>query len=331
MEYSIDELRALISQNILVSWAVALGISLVSAGVIKFVFRFISKRLRHFVKNTTSRWDDVLVDILDGLKAWVLFIGFFYVLTKPLNPPEFAQKTLLFLLVVAVTFQLGLWGLYLIKNWRINDLDQRIRQNPSSSAALGLMYTVVQTIFIAVMFLMALSFLGINISALVTGLGVGGIAVALAAQNVLGDLLASLSIVLDKPFVVGEFIVAGDQKGTVEHIGIKTTRLRSIAGEQLILSNKDLLESRIQNYKRMSERRVVQKFGVVYSTPADVLEKIPVWVREFVTANDKLRFDRCHFANYGGSSLDFELVFFVFKSRLQCIYGFAAKIALRNL
>ena len=163
--------------------------------------------------------------------------------------------------------QVAIWGFYVIKNWRQIYLDQRVKKDPSSSAALGLLFTAVQVTFLIVLVLIGLSNLGVDITALLAGLGVGGIAVALAAQNILGDLLASLSIVLDKPFVVGDFIVAGSEKGTVEHIGIKTTRLRSLSGEELIFSNKDLLESRVQNFKRMWVRRVVQSFVVVYSTP----------------------------------------------------------------
>jgi small-conductance mechanosensitive channel len=137
------------------------------------------------------------------------------------------------------------------------------------------------------------------------------VAVALAAQNILGDLLASVSILLDKPFVVGDFIVVGEKAGTVETIGVKTTRLRSISGEQLVFSNKFILESQIQNYKRMWQRRVVLKFAVPYRTPIEKLEQVPGWIKEIVTAESKLSFDRCHLAYLSASSLDFELAFYV--------------------
>lgn len=215
-----------------------------------------------------------------------------------------------------------------LRNWKKSVLNKKIEHDPSSAAALGLFYTATQAVFIVVLILIGLSNLGINISALLAGLGVGGIAVALAAQNVLGDLLASLSIVLDKPFVVGDFIIAGTEMGTVEQIGIKTTRLRSLSGEEVVLSNKDLLESRIRNYKRMWQRRVVQKFRVIYSTPAPVLEQIPGWVKEIIGRYDKLRFDRCHFANYGASSLDFEFVFFVLDSDYNVFMDFQQKVLL---
>jgi small-conductance mechanosensitive channel len=159
--------------------------------------------------------------------------------------------------------------------------------------------------------LLALDNLGFNITALLAGMGIGGIAVALAAQNILGDLFASLSIVLDKPFVVGDFIVVGEQLGTVEYIGLKTTRIRSLGGEQIVFSNTDLLGSRIRNYKRMQERRVVFGFGVVYQTPHEKLQTIPGMVREIIGKLDRARFDRAHFKEYGDSSLNFEVVYYV--------------------
>jgi len=159
--------------------------------------------------------------------------------------------------------------------------------------------------------LLALDNLGVNITALVAGMGIGGIAVALAAQNILGDLFASISIVLDKPFVINDFIIVGDYMGSVEHIGVKTTRIRSLSGEQIVFSNTDLLNSRVRNFKRMVERRVVFSFGVVYGTPAEKLEAIPGIVRGIIEAIDGTRFDRAHFAKYGDSSLDFEVVYFV--------------------
>jgi small-conductance mechanosensitive channel len=146
---------------------------------------------------------------------------------------------------------------------------------------------------------------------MVASLGIGGIAVALALQNVLGDLLASLSIVLDKPFVIGDMVVVGDLSGTVEHVGLKTTRVRSLSGEQLVFSNSDLLSSRIRNFKRMDERRVLFQIGVVYGTPRAKLEAIPGMVKEAVEAQSNARFDRCHFKTFGASSLDFETVYYM--------------------
>ena len=161
--------------------------------------------------------------------------------------------------------------------------------------------------------LLILENVGVDVTALIAGLGVGGIAVALAAQNILGDLFSSMSIVLDKPFVLGDFIIVGDMMGTVEKIGLKTTRVRSLSGEQLIFSNSDLLGSRIRNFKRMQERRIVFSIGVAYDTPAEKLTAIPGMLRAAVEAQEPVRFDRAHFAKFGDSALIYEVVYFVLK------------------
>lgn len=153
--------------------------------------------------------------------------------------------------------------------------------------------------------------LGFNISAVVAGLGVSGIAVAIAAQGILGDLFNYFVIFFDHPFELGDFIIFNDKLGTVEKIGIKTTRIRALSGEQLVVSNSDLTGSRVHNYKRMQERRVVFTIGVTYQTPAEQLEGIPVLIREIIEANGEARFDRSHFRNYGDFALIFESVYYV--------------------
>jgi small-conductance mechanosensitive channel len=140
---------------------------------------------------------------------------------------------------------------------------------------------------------------------------VGSIAVALAIQNILADLFASLSIALDQPFVIGDFIIVDDYLGTVENIGLKTTRVRSLSGEQLVFANNDLLNSRIRNYKRMGERRVLFTFGVIYQTPIEQLEQISAWVKEIIQTHEQARFDRAHFKSFGDSALVFEVVYYV--------------------
>jgi len=153
--------------------------------------------------------------------------------------------------------------------------------------------------------------IGVNISALLAGLGIGGIAVALALQNVLGDLLASLAILLDKPFEAGDFIVVDQYLGTVEHVGLKTTRIRSLSGEQIIVSNTDLLGSRIRNYKRMTTRRIEFAVDVVYGTPAEKVKRIPLLLRQSVEAQPQARFDRAHLKEFGPSALVYQIVYIV--------------------
>src|SRR5690606_25738969 len=143
------------------------------------------------------------------------------------------------------------------------------------------------------------------------GLGVGGIAVALAVQNILGDLFSSFSIVLDKPFVLGDFVIVGNEMGTVEKIGLKTTRIKSLGGEQIVFSNTDLLQSRVRNYKRMADRRIVFSFSVRYETPSELLDQIPQVVRQIIENQENTRFDRAHFQSFGESGLRFEVVYYV--------------------
>jgi small-conductance mechanosensitive channel len=162
--------------------------------------------------------------------------------------------------------------------------------------------------------LLALDNLGYDVTALIAGLGVGGIAVALAVQNILGDLFASLSILIDKPFVVGDFLIVDDYMGSVEHVGLKTTRIRSLSGEQLVISNSDLLKSRLRNYGRMYERRVAFNIGVTYDTTREQLRKIPEIMRSAVERQEKTRFDRSHFGKYGEYALIFETVYYVLQA-----------------
>jgi small-conductance mechanosensitive channel len=251
------------------------------------------------------------VAVLKKTHAWVLFVWVFSLLARSVSHQITQEKSFQILIVFTVSFQIMVWGFYLLKMWHEQVLGKKMSENPSASAALVLVYRVAQGLFVSIIVLMSLSNIGVDIGALLAGLGVGGIAVALAAQNILGDLLAALSIVLDKPFMVGDQIVSNDVRGTIESIGIKTTRIRSLTGEQVVVSNKDLLESRVQNYKRLQERRVTKKIGVVYGTSPELLSQIPKWIEQVIISKEKVRFERCHLVDYGSSSLDFELVFYI--------------------
>ena len=167
------------------------------------------------------------------------------------------------------------------------------------------------TVVKSIVALIALDNLGIDVTALIAGIGIGGIAIVLAVQNILSDLFASLSIIIDKPFVIGDFIIVGDLMGTVERIGLKTTRVRSLSGEQIIFSNSDLLSSRVRNYKRMYERRVAFSLGVTYDTKVELLERIPSMIEEIIGSQENTRFDRCHFKSFGDFALIFETVYYL--------------------
>ncbi|MBX3020106.1 MAG: mechanosensitive ion channel family protein [Bdellovibrionales bacterium] len=324
------QIRYLVERGDGWTWLAILCASILLTIAVKAALKLVSVRLRRLVSGTASIWDDTMVDLIDGLRSSVLFIWIFYAFAKSAKPPETIHQLMMIAVVAATVFQTAVWGFYIIRQWRDSILKKKIQKDASSAAALGLLYTSVEALFLIVIVLIGLSNLGVNIAALVAGLGIGGIAVALAAQNVLGDVLASLSIALDKPFIVGDFLVIGSEMGTVEDIGIKTTRVRSLSGEQLIFSNKDLLESRIRNFKRMYQRRVVQKVSVVYSTPREKLEKIPGWIKGFVEKHEKLRFERCHLMGFAASSLDFELVYWV-KDPDQAVYMDLQQILLLDI
>ena len=212
---------------------------------------------------------------------------------------------------IAFFWQAGLWISTALVAWLDHRRNVTLNEDKAVAGSIGIIRFVARVAVWAMVLLLTLDNLGVDITALVAGLGIGGIAVALALQNVLGDLLASLSIALDQPFVIGDFVIVGEHMGTVEYIGIKSTRLRSLTGEQIVMSNADLLSSRLRNYGRMYERRVVFTLGVTYETPRDKLRRIAPLLREIVEAQDGVRFDRAHFAKYGPYSLDFEIVYHV--------------------
>lgn len=215
------------------------------------------------------------------------------------------------LVTIAFFWQAGLWASTALVAWLDHRRKVTLAEDKAVAGSIGIIRFVGRVLVWAMVLLLTLDNLGVDITALVAGLGIGGIAVALALQNVLGDLLASLSIALDQPFVLGDFLVVGEHMGSVEYIGIKSTRLRSLSGEQIVMSNADLLSSRLRNYGRMYERRVVFTLGVTYETPREKLRRIPALLREILEAQEDVRFDRAHFATFGPYSLDFEIVYYV--------------------
>jgi small-conductance mechanosensitive channel len=211
--------------------------------------------------------------------------------------------------VLAVLLQIAVWASIAIDFWVARR--RRLQAETASAMLIGALNVVLKLGLWTVLVLLALDNLGVHVTTLVAGLGVGGIAVALALQNILGDLFAALAIGLDKPFVIGDTIQVDDLVGTVESVGLKTTRLRSLAGEQLIFANSDLLKSRVHNHRRMSERRAVLGFGVDLATPVERLVEVPPLLRRIVEAQPSIRFDRAHFKGIGRGSFDFEAVYHV--------------------
>lgn len=289
-----------------VALALALGVALGAAR------RVAVRRLGARAAAGDPALGELAAELAEGLGRWFVAVVALYVGVMALALPAPARGMLRALLVVALALQVGLWGQAVIRHAVAVHVARREGDGDGAAQTTATIASFAARVTLwALLLLLLLDNLGVNISALLTGLGVGGVAVALAVQNVLGDLLASLSIALDRPFVVGDFIVVDTLAGTVEHVGLKTTRVRALSGEQLVFSNADLLRSRLHNYKHLVERRVVLAFGVLYQTTAEQLEAIPAMVREAVEDTARARFDRSHLKAFGASSLDFETVYFV--------------------
>lgn len=301
------------SQQVWVRRCIAIG--LVALGVVALIAikSLVARRLTRFAANTPNRLDDVLAEMVTRTSLlFPLAISLFVVSSVVPLAPQLAHLARSLALVLCL-IQSGVWGSIalreVIERKFVGGPDGRAdatRAGVARMAAFG-----GRVLIWSILTLVALANLGIDVSALVAGLGVGGVAVALATQNILGDLFASFSILLDKPFVPGDFVIVGDFMGTVEQIGVKTTRLRSLNGEQIVFANNDLLQSRLRNYKRMTERRVSFRLGVTYQTSVEQLRAIPGMLRDIVKTQEKTRFDRAHFASYGDFALTFEVVYYV--------------------
>jgi small-conductance mechanosensitive channel len=297
--------------NTLRTILLALGAAALAYVALRLVRAGLLKSLKRLSRRTRVHVDDYAVEVIRATRGWFLVAVALWAGTLVLDLSPHDRTLLGSLLVLALLLQIAIWGRVAIRVYVSGHIAARVDEDAAIVTTMRTIGFLATVALWAVLLLMAFDTVGVDITALVAGFGIGGVAVALAVQNILGDLFASLSIVLDKPFVYGDFIVVGDFAGSVEHVGLKTTRLRSVDGEQLIFSNSDLLQSRIRNYKRMQERRVVATIGVVYGIDADTLQRIPGILREIVEAQPDVRFDRAHFRSFGASSLDVEFVYYV--------------------
>lgn len=292
-------------------WLLLLTVTALISGVLIVATRFLARRFETFAERTENKIDDIVATLLRQTRWYFLVALGLYLSVLIVELPNVGTKNVGRVAFVLLLLQVVWWGNSLIKLYVRRYKEENLDEDAAAVTTMQAVGFLGRILLWALVIMLALQNFGIEITPLIAGLGVGGIAVALAVQNVLGDLFASLSIVLDKPFVVGDFLIIDDYLGTVERIGLKTTRLRSLSGEQIVVSNGDLLNSRIRNYKRMFERRIVFTVGVVYGTPADQLEAIPDMIREIVEAQEQTRFDRSHFKQYGDSALLYETVYYV--------------------
>jgi len=291
-------------------WAIASSIIVGSILLLRLVKKIVLTQLKRWSQRTNATIDDFLVlsverSVLPFFYTLMIYSGLSY-----LSLGEKTQNILWIAILVASTFfairLITSVITYLVENFTRTQEDAEIKRKQ----ARGIIIIVKVIIWtLGVVFL--IDNLGYDITTLVAGLGIGGIAIALAAQAVLGDLFSYFVIFFDKPFEIGDFIIIGDKMGTVEYVGIKTTRIRALSGEQLVVSNTDLTNSRVQNYKRMEKRRVVFSIGVLYETTAEKLKKIPGTIKSIIESQPDIQFDRVHFSTFGDFSLTFEIVYYI--------------------
>jgi len=304
-------LSIVVFQNEVKIWLLALLVFLLAFFLLKLLKKIATEKIGSFSHKTSTRVDDFILNFVKATRSFFIFswsLYCAYLLLGFHGTVDAAASKVIFLVTM---LQAGIWGNAAVRCAVESYLKSRTPEDTATTTAIGLTTFVARVCLYGMLALLTLNNLGFNVTALITGLGVGGIAVALAVQNILSDLFASLTIVLDKPFVVGDFIIVGEHKGTVEKVGLKTTRIRSLSGEQLIFPNASLLQSQLRNFKTMTERRVAFTVGLVYQTSFQKLKIVPQLIKEIIEKQEKVRFDRSHFSNYGSFSLDFETVYWI--------------------
>lgn len=275
-----------------------------------YIFRmFLLKQFKAFTQKTTSEIDDVVYAVFQSIQLPFYSVVACYLAVSTLNIPRFYSNGLTGILIIISTIQtilvLQIIIDYFIKRHLIKE------KNTETADAYNIVGKISKGILWVLGLFFVLSNMGINITSLIAGLGIGGVAVAFALQNILGDLFSSFAIYFDKPFIAGDFIVVGDKMGVVEKIGIKTTRIRALQGEEIVIPNQQLTSANIQNFKKMQERRIVFTFSIMYETPPAKIKKIPQIVKKIIEENKQTKFDRAHFSSFADSALLFEVVYYV--------------------
>ncbi|MEX0934072.1 MAG: mechanosensitive ion channel family protein [Candidatus Paceibacterota bacterium] len=320
MEYFSNKITEVLTQLGIDGSRVSLGNSVLdySEALVVFVLLLIAFKLfqtlllvnlKRLASKTQTDVDDTFIKIIESIKPPFYSFVAVYLAVQFLVVSSFIEKLIDVVLIIWIVYEV-VSVFQILVSYIIAKRFQK-EQDTATRSALIMLGKITKGVLWAVGILMILSNLGINITSLVAGLGIGGIAIAFALQNILTDLFSSFAIYFDKPFMVGDFITVGKDSGVVEKIGIKTTRIRALSGEELVISNKELTTARIQNFKRLKERRLDIVLGVVYGTKKEQLEKIPGMLKEIISHVPKTRFDRAHFKTFAPSSLDFEIVAYV--------------------
>ena len=305
-----DILQQTFFDNRVLDYLICFSVFLVGIGAIRIFNYIIVTRLKRWSQQTATTVDDFLVRIIEKKLSPILYFGVFYLSIQFLILSPLIKKGINTLAVVLLTiFAVRFIGAVII--YGLDIYWERKEADASKKLGFKMIHTAIKVVLWSLAVIIVLDNLGVEISTLIAGLGIGGVAIALAAQVLLKDLFSYFIIFFDRPFEIGDFIIVGDLMGVVEHIGIKTTRVTSLGGEQIVFSNTDLTDSRVRNYKRMDQRRIAFQLGVTYQTSSEQLKEIPVIVANIIKEIDGVTFDRTHFFSYGDFSLIFEVVYYV--------------------
>lgn len=280
--------------------------------VFKIIEVIVLIKLEQMAKKTKTDIDDILVEIVKGVKPPIYFLLSLYLSFKFLHFSVFANKVADGFLILVLVYQ-TVTSIQIFVDFLAVKLTKKegAKMRSTSKEAIKNLSIIIKISIWVLAFLIILSNWGVNITSVIAGLGIGGIAIAFALQSILEDIFSSFSIFIDKPFEIEDFITIGDDMGTVEKIGIKSTRIKTLQGEELVVSNKELTSTRVHNYKKMEKRRVVFALGACYETPTEKLEKVPQVIKEVIEKVKLAAFDRAHFKDYGDFSLNFEIVYYI--------------------
>jgi len=296
--------------NSIKEYLIALGVFILVFLILR-LFRIVGiNKLKKLTQKTENGFDNSLIAVVESVGFLFYLIFSLYLASKFVVLPNLADKIIYYLFLAVLAY-------YLIKvvtsfiDYGSKKVIEKRKGGELDPHLVKIAAKVIKIIVWLVAVILILQNLGYNISTLVAGLGIGGIAIAFAIQNILGDIFASFSIYFDRPFEIGDFIIIGKDMGIVKKIGIKSTRLQTLQGEELVISNKELTSTRINNYKKMKKRRIVFSFGIAYETPNEKIKKVSGIVSNAIKEIDLASLDRVHFKKFGDFSLEFEVVYYL--------------------
>ncbi|MFP4111410.1 MAG: mechanosensitive ion channel family protein [Candidatus Woesearchaeota archaeon] len=289
-------------------WLIAIGTFFAILITMRLFETFVTKKLKVIADKSSNKIDDIAVHVIEDI-GWPfhIFVPLYFSL-RLISIQDTAMRWINYIFIIIMTYYAAktvnrlIGGI--IKYYKKKDQED-------NDSIVDFLSKLIKGVIWIIAFMLILSNLGVNITSLIAGLGIGGVAVALALQNILGDLFSSISIYFDKPFKPGDFIIVGQDMGVVKKIGLKTTRLVSLWGQEIVISNNELTSTRINNYKKMEKRRIHFHIGVTYQTPVKKLKKIPEIVKDLFEKTDKADLDRVHFKEFANSSLVYEIAYYV--------------------